>query len=66
MTLKNGRREGNHTCHSLGSGMGIVVIGGMCQDTDFSKKYELELEEKSLRMFPRISLRDSEHESEGL
>ena len=25
-----------------------------CQDTDFSEKYELGLEEKSLGMFPRI------------
>ena len=27
----------------------------LCQDTDFSEKYELGLEEKSLRTFPRIS-----------
>ena len=27
---------------------------GMCQDTDFSEKYELGLEEKLLGMFPRI------------
>ena len=30
------------------------VMNPYCQDTDFSKKYELGLEEKSLRMFPRI------------
>ena len=39
---------------------------GMCQDMDFSEKYELGLEEKSLRTFPRISLSNSECESEGL
>ena len=33
---------------------GSVSVARWCQDMDFSEKYELGLEEKSLRTFPRI------------
>ena len=46
--------------------LALRKTGPRCQDTDFSEKYELGLEEKLLRMFPRISLSNSEHESEEL
>ena len=32
----------------------LATITAMCQDTDFSEKYELKLEERSLETFLRI------------
>ena len=44
-----------HAMHMfMMSGLFLGVFEGWCQDMDFSKRYELGLEEKSLGTFPRI------------